>query len=195
MYQARPLQKTDQGDFSQSDPFLEAIRRVMETAFPGGSPATSHGPNVTTMQKGAGAPMPRPSPTRIDLAQLMAQRAAQQPPSPGQPPLPPGWTSESVQAQPVGGPPAPVGSGTPSDMPMPGQRPPMPSPGGMGPGMPQRNPLFSGGIDGGGAQASMGQRPALMDIARAMAGSKQTPPFQQWAQFSPGDLRNSPWTA
>lgn len=187
MYQARPLQRTDQGDFSQYDPFLEAIRRATETFFPGGSPANSRGPNVTTMQKGADAPMPRPTPTRIDLAQLMAQRAAQQPPSPMQ-------MGGPVQAQPTGGQPVPVGPGTPSDMPMPGQRPPMPSPGGMGPGMPQRNPLFSGGIDSGGAQASIAQRPALMDIARAMAGAKQTPPFQQWAQFNPGDLRNSPWT-
>lgn len=195
---ARPLSKTGLGDFRQYDPIIEALRRSAEYYFPGDAPANHRGRNVTTMQKGAEAPLPQPTPTRIDLARLMAE---QQPPQ-GQPPQMMAQPTDSLQAQ-------VVTPGEDAGMPMPAPSPNrmgLPSRGGPVMGVPPRNPMFSGDIENAeaapdneaieGGAPMPGQRPGLQEMAMLLAGSKQRPPFTQpdrWAAMSPADLRNAPW--
>jgi hypothetical protein len=200
-----PLYRSDPGDFSQYDPYREIARRVLDYYAPGRYPARLHGPNVTTMQKGAEAPIPPAAPTRIDLAKLMAEQPDSAPAAPAPQPYPvsPGVPTETIQAVPYDP------NATPGmPLPSPGERIPMPAPGDRGIPMPAPNENFHalpgegmGGDneaaeaipDNEAAEGGMSARPELQKMAMLLAGSKQRPPFTQWAQFSPSDLRNAPW--
>lgn len=129
-----PLVKTDRGDFSANDPLVLALRQAMDYWMPSEAPADPRGRNVSSAERQPLQPIKLP-PVRIDLAALAGEKA---PPAPQvdplamgqpQPPLPAGWTSQSVQGVPVE-----PGAAMDAGMPMPSR--------GMRPELPERNPAF-----------------------------------------------------
>ncbi len=215
-----PLNKADLGDFSQSDPYYEIMRSLMDYGALKNVRTEMGGRRSTHAAKGFENIIPRNPPTRIDIAKLLAAQQPAPAPIPAAPiprmrqtPQMMAQPTDTVQAEPwePGGTPMPGRSPNRMGIPerAPSAPPPMPAQNMQSAPMPAMNPNFhdiesaeatpdNELAEGEGMPApGMGSRPELQRMALLLAGSKQRPPFTQpgqWAAMSPDDLaRNQPW--